>query len=163
MSHRWLRFSDGLDVVFTGNETEAIEDGFVGNVYDLSLRRKKIKGILIMRSRFHNPFSLHGEKCVANCAHVWPPMTMKTRGSCTKIEIHSHELIDWNSIIMSSCEHRDYRGSSIFIPRSSASFSFREKRSSIPWRKEKKRKTESCVRATHTSRNLYPQLSHTDY
>lgn len=58
-------------VVFTGNETEAVEGGFVGNVYDLtiSLRRKKIKGILIMRSRFHNPFSLHGKKCVADCTN----------------------------------------------------------------------------------------------
>lgn len=28
-----------------------------------------MKGILIIRSHFHNPFSLHGEKCVAERAH----------------------------------------------------------------------------------------------
>jgi len=41
MSHCWLRFLGGIDVVFPGNEIEAIEGGFVGNVYVLNPRGEK--------------------------------------------------------------------------------------------------------------------------
>lgn len=53
--HRWLRSSDGANVVFAGNEAEANEGDFRRRRHDLGIRAGEMKGILIIRA------------CVSDC------------------------------------------------------------------------------------------------
>lgn len=99
---------------------------------------------------------------VSQNARIVRPLTaMKMRGSCTKIEIHSRELIDRNSIILSSCEHRDLSRLEHFCTdlRLRSRFS-RHARAFHDAKKKKKRERVMRARHAHESKSLLTTFAH---